>query len=475
VTVPTLNDADDALLARLADAIGSDAVRPPEDRYLEEPRGRYRGHAAAVLRPAGTEAVAACVRLCAEARVGVIPYAGGTGLVGGQILESGPVPVILSLERLTRQRDIDATDNVLTAEAGVILAAAHSAAEAEDRLFPLWLASEGTARIGGLLATNAGGVNVIRYGNARDLCLGVEAVMADGTVLHGLSRVVKDNMGYDLRHLLIGSEGTLGIITAASLRLHPSTPERSTAWISVASPAEALGLLQHLRSRLGGTISAFELIHSEGLAFLAEKLPQVALPDLRSEWFVLTEAADGRGSEIAERMESALAETLETGMARDALIAQSAAQRDAFWTVRETIPEANRLIGSISSHDISLPPARLAEFISEAGRALAELDSGMRINCFGHLGDGNLHYNVFPAKGRARAGYDDLRGPVKRLVHDMTHAAGGSVGAEHGVGRLKSGDLIRYGDPAKIAAMRAIKMALDPAGILNPGAVIPLA
>ncbi len=473
MTAQTLNAADDALLARLADTLGSDAVRAPEDRYLEEPRGRYRGHAAAVLRPADTEAVAAAVRLCAEARVGIIPYAGGTGLVGGQIMETGPAPVILSLERLTRVRDIDATDNVMTAEAGVVLADAHAAAESQDRLFPLWLASEGTARIGGLLGTNAGGVNVIRYGNARDLCLGIEAVMADGTVLHGLSRVVKDNMGYDLRHLLIGSEGTLGIITAASLRLHPATPERATAWIAVASPSDALALLQHLRARLGGAISAFELMHSQGLAFLAEKLPRVAVPDLRGEWFVLAEAADGLGAEIGGRLESALAEALDAGMARDALIAQSAAQRDAFWSVRETIPEANRLIGSISSHDISLPPARLADFVAEAGRALAGLDPGMRINCFGHLGDGNLHYNVFPAKGRARADYEDLRGAVKRLVHDMTHAAGGSVGAEHGVGRLKSDDLTRYGDPTKIAAMRAVKAALDPTGILNPGAVLP--
>ena len=297
--------------------------------------------------------------------------------------------------------------------------------------------------------------------------------MADGTVLHGLSRVVKDNMGYDLRHLLIGSEGTLGIITAASLRLHPATPERATAWIAVASPSDALALLQHLRARLGGAISAFELMHSQGLAFLAEKLPRVAVPDLRGEWFVLAEAADGLGAEIGGRLESALAEALDAGMARDALIAQSAAQRDAFWSVRETIPEANRLIGSISSHDISLPPARLADFVAEAGRALAGLDPGMRINCFGHLGDGNLHYNVFPAKGRARADYEDLRGAVKRLVHDMTHAAGGSVGAEHGVGRLKSDDLTRYGDPTKIAAMRAVKAALDPTGILNPGAVLP--
>jgi FAD/FMN-containing dehydrogenase len=301
----------------------------------------------------------------------------------------------------------------------------------------------------------------------------VEAVMADGQVLHGLSRVVKDNMGYDLRHLLIGSEGTLGIITAASLHLTAISSEIATAWISTASPASALSLLEALRSKLGGTISAFELMHRQGFDFLAETLPQVRVPGMGSaEWIVLCEVADGQGSNIAARLETALADALEDGMAQDVLIAQNAAQRDGFWRVREEIPQANRKIGSISSHDISLPAARLAEFITKGGPVIARIDPGLRVNCFGHLGDGNLHYNVFPARGRSRDDYDALREIIKRAVHDLTDQMGGSVGAEHGVGRLKTGDLERYGDPAKLAAMRAIKSALDPDGILNPGAVL---
>lgn len=468
-----LNSADDALVARLTEVLGPDAVRPPEPRYLEEPRGRYHGRAAAVLRPASTEAVAQAVRICAEARVAVVPYSGGTGLVGGQTLEAGPVPVLLSLERMNRIRNIDVTDGVLTAEAGCILADVHSAAEEEGRSFPLTLASEGSARIGGLLGTNAGGIHVIRYGNARDLCLGVEVVLADGTIIHGLSRVVKDNMGFDLRNLIVGSEGTLGIITAASLRLFPRLSETATAWLSVASPEAALTLLNRLRGALGGTISAFELISTQGLEFLAETMPQVPLPPaMKGDWRILVEADDGPGGNLMERLEQALGYATEVGLVFDALVAQNEGQRASFWQVRETIPEANRAIGAISSHDISVPPSRLPEFVARTGPAIAAYDPKLRINCFGHLGDGNLHYNIFPGRGEERGRYESIRGDVSRTVHDLVHELGGSIAAEHGVGRLKVGDLERYGDPGKLAAMRAIKRALDPIGILNPGAVL---
>jgi FAD/FMN-containing dehydrogenase len=470
-----LTAADPGFLARLTDTLGPDAVRPPEPRHLEEPRGRYRGQAAAVVRPATTADVAGVVRLCAAARVGIVPYSGGTGLVGGQIVEAGPMPILLSLERMNRIRDLDRTDGILTAEAGCILADVHAAAAEVGRIFPLTLASEGSARIGGLLATNAGGVNVIRYGTARDLCLGVEAVLGDGTVFNGLSRVVKDNAGYNLRHLLIGSEGTLGIVTAASLRLHPAPAETASAWLAVASPAAALELLDVLRAALGGTISAFELIHVQGLAFLAEVLPELPQPPaMAGDWRILVEADDGPGGMVRDRLEAALADAMEAGLAGDVLVAQGDSQRTAFWRVRETIPEANRSIGSISSHDISVPPSRLAEFVSRADQALRALDPGLRINCFGHLGDGNLHYNVFPAKGEKRHRYDPIRADVSRTVHDLVLALGGSMAAEHGVGRLKVADLARYGDPGKLHAMRAIKSALDPAGILNPGAVLAL-
>ncbi len=470
---PALAPAEATVLEQLGAALGPGGVIPPEPRYLEEPRGRYRGHAAAVLRPASTEQVAAAVAICAAARVAIVPYSGGTGLVGGQTFGDGPLPVILSFERMARIRDLDLVDGVLVAEAGCVLADVHAAARAAGRLFPLTLASEGSARIGGLLGTNAGGVNVLRYGNARDLCLGVEAVMADGSVMHGLSRVVKDNLGYDLRHLLIGSEGTLGLITAASLRLMPEPAETATAWVAVDSPDTALALLATLRAAIGGAISAFELIGVAGLDFLGEVLPDVPLPPaMPTGWRVLVEVADGAGAEVGPRLEAALAAALEAGIAVDALVAQSAAQRDGFWRVRETIPEANRMIGAIASHDISVPPSRLAEFLARAGAGIAALDASVRINCFGHLGDGNLHYNAFPARGRGRDSYDALRGPLTRLVHDLVHELGGSVAAEHGVGRLKTADVIRYADPGKLAVMRKLKAALDPDGILNPGVIL---
>ncbi len=469
-----LRDADPALLGRLGEALGPGGLAPVEPRYLEEPRGRYHGRAAAVLRPRTVAEVQAIVRLCAEARAGIVPYSGGTGLVGGQVMSEGPLPVLLSTERMAAIRDLDVTDDVLVAEAGVVLAEAQGAARAADRLFPLSLASEGSARIGGLLGTNAGGVNVLRYGNARALCLGIEAVMADGSLVSDLTRLHKNNTGYDLRDLLIGSEGTLGIITAASLRLYPVPRERASAWIALSSPERALELFHLARQRLGMSLDAFELMSSVGLSFLAERLPGVAIPRAAAtDWYVLAEAADGAGSEIVARFEAMLAEALEAEIVEDVLIAQNEAQRATFWTVRETIPEANRLIGSVSSHDISVPLSRLAEFIEKGGPAVLAVEPSLRINCFGHLGDGNLHYNVFPPEGRPRAEFDPIRSRVKEAVHDLTHALGGSVSAEHGIGRLKTGDMARYADPGRLAAMRAIKAALDPLGILNPGAVLP--
>lgn len=469
----TLNAADAGLLERLAEVLGPGGTRQPEARDLEEPRGRYHGQAAAVLRPDTTAALAAAVRLCAEARVGIIPRSGGTGLVGGQVFTDGPAPVIVSFERMTRIREVDPTGNVLFAEAGAVLADVQAAARGAGRLFALSLASEGSAQIGGLLAANAGGIGVLRYGSARDLCLGIEAVLADGTVLNGLSPLVKDNFGYNLRHLVIGSEGTLGLITAASLRLHPLPEETATAWVAVPSPAAALELLGRMRAALGGSISAFELIHAQSLSIIAETMPEWPRPPaLESEWIVLMEAADARAAEVPARLEEALAEAMVAGVALDVLVAQSEAQRGVFWGVREVIPEANRLIGAIASHDLSLPISKVGEFVTTAGGALAAIDPDLRVNCFGHVGDGNLHYNVFPPKGRDRGEYDPIRTRITRVLHDLVATMGGSVAAEHGVGRLKAADLERYADPGKLAAMRAIKQALDPRGILNPGAVL---
>ena len=468
----SLNPADDRFAETLRPELPEGTLRRPEPRHLEEPRGRWKGASQWLALPRTTDQVATIVRACHAASVPIVPYGGGTGLVGGQLAPDGPAPLLLSLERLAGVHEIYPEENALIAGAGTILADIQAAAEEADRLFPLSLASEGSARIGGLLATNAGGVNTLRYGNARDLTLGLEAVMADGSIWNGLSRLRKDNTGYDLRHLLIGSEGTLGIITAASLKLSPRPASTGTALLTVPSPDAALKLLSLARIQLAEGISAFELMHRTGFDFLFEKLPDIRQPwDAPPEWSVLIELGLARGLDPTEALETLFAEGFEAGHVSDGLIAQSAQQAQDFWTLREHIPEANRRIGAISSHDISVPLGTIPEFISTAGPALEKVGA-FRVNCFGHVGDGNLHYNVFPVAGQSRDDHAGSREAIKSCVHDIVHGLGGSVSAEHGVGRLKIGDLETYADPTKLAAMRAIKSALDPQGILNPGAVL---
>ncbi|MEJ6389341.1 FAD-binding oxidoreductase [Gymnodinialimonas ulvae] len=447
------------------------AFREDTARYLEEPRGRWQGQARAVVAPGSVDEVSNLLKTCNELGIPVVPYSGGTGLVGGQIVEDGPAPVLLSLERMKAVREFDAEAGTLTVEAGAILQEVHAIAQAEGWIFPLTLASQGSARIGGLLATNAGGVNVIRYGNARDLVLGVEAVLADGTIVNTLSPLRKNNMGYDLRHLLIGSEGTLGVITAASLRLFPKPRETGAALMTVPSPVAALRLLRLAHDMIGEGISAFELIGRTGFDFLSEVGPEVRQPfEEVPEWCCLIDLGLASGS-CADALESLFIQAFEEGLVMDGVVAQSEQQRAEFWAIRELIPEANRRIGSVSSHDISVPVARIPDFIAQAPGRLSNINA-FRINCFGHLGDGNLHYNVFPQKGKSRSDHEHERDAVKSCVHDLAHELGGSVSAEHGIGRLKVGDLERYGDPGKLAAMRAIKAALDPKNILNPGAVL---
>lgn len=470
----TLNPADNAFVENLRGMLPEAAFRDVAPSYLEEPRGRWQGRAGVVVAPDCTGDVAQVVRAAGKARVPVVPYGGGTGLVGGQVCPDGPAPLLLSLERMHAIRGIWPEENVIEAEAGVILSDIHAAADSAGRLFPLSIAARGSARIGGIMATNAGGVNVLRYGNARNLCLGLEAVLPDGSIWHGLRRLRKDNMGYDLRNLLIGSEGTLSVITAASLKLFPQPAAEGTALMTVGGPAGALKLLARVQDHVGDAVTAFELVHRTGLEFLADTMPDLRLPFPEPpEWFVLVEIGLPKGAEPAQVLETVFSEALDAGLVSDGLIARSEAQRNDFWTVRETIPEANRRIGSISSHDISLPLGAIAEFIGKCDRVIAAMGA-FRINCFGHLGDGNLHYNVFPPAGESRQAHAGRRDDIKRAVHDLVHELGGSVGAEHGVGRLKVDDLERYGDPALLASMRAIKTALDPAGILNPGAVLRL-
>ncbi len=467
-----LNPCDEAFLGGLRDGLPEGSLGPPEARYLEEPRGRWHGVAGAVARPHSTAEVAAIVRACAAARVGILPWGGGTGLVGGQVMPDGPAPLILSLERMTALRGAYPAEGALVVEAGMVLADVQAAAAKVGRLFPLSLASEGSCRIGGNLACNAGGTAVLRYGNARDLCLGLEAVLPDGTVFDGLKRLRKDNAGYDLRHLIIGSEGTLGVITAASLRLYPIPAARVVALLAVPSPAAALELLGLAQATLDGMVSSFELIHRMGFDFLTETLPDLRAPfDPVPDWLVLVELGLPAALEPEPTMAGLYALGAEAGLVRDGVIATSEAQAVGLWHLREMIPEANRRIGAVSSHDISLPLSEIPGFIAHAPKALRPLGA-FRINCFGHLGDGNLHWNVFPERGANRRDHDAVRDRVKEVVHDMVHARGGSVAAEHGVGRLKAGDLRRYGDPGKLAAMRAIKAALDPLGIMNPGAVL---
>ena len=447
-------------------------LRDAEPRDVEEPRGRWIGQGRAVACPRSTAEVSAVVKACADARVGIVPLGGGTGLVGGQLLPEGPEPLILSLERMAALRGVYPSENVLVVEAGMILQNVQDEAEKLGRLFPLSLASEGSARIGGNLAANAGGVNVLRYGNTRDLVLGVEAVMPDGSIFNGLKRLRKDNTGYDLRHLLIGSEGTLGIITAVSLRLYPRPASRVSALVAVPSPDAALKLLALAEGRLSGMISAFELIHKAGYEFIAETMPQTTVPlSPLPEWSVLLDLGLPREIEAEEALAMLYAEADDAGLVTDGVIATNEAQRAALWKIRESIPQANRKIGAVSSHDISLPLSEITGFIPRATVALAKIDQ-FRINCFGHLGDGNLHFNVFPIPGKSRKDHEHQRDQVKTCVHDIVDELGGSVSAEHGIGRLKVSDLEKYGDPAKLAAMRAIKAALDPLGIMNPGAVL---
>ncbi len=469
----SLNAATPEFVRALTSEVGESVISAPTPAYLEEPRHRYTGIGGCLARPRNTDEVAAIVRMCNEARVGIVPYGGGTGLVSGQIMEEGPAPVILSLERMDRIRDVDAADNILIAEAGVILANIQTAAADVNRLFPLSLASEGSCRIGGNLSTNAGGVNVLRYGNARDLCLGVEAVLPDGSILSGLERLRKNNTGYDLRNLLIGAEGTLGIITAAALKLYPRSVEVETAFATVPSPQAALDLLNHLREDLGDLISAFELIDLNGIRFMEETGVDHTYPLAeKSKWQVLVECGGGVDARLKARLEHALHGAVERELILDAVIAQNEGQRLSLWQIREHIPIGNRKIGSVVSHDISVPVSRVPEFIAAARPLIKAIDPDLRINSFGHLGDGNLHYNIFPPKGRDRGDYDNVAGEVKKTIHDLVADFGGSFSAEHGVGRAKVGDLQTYGDPAKLAAMKAIKAALDPNGIMNPGAVV---
>ena len=470
-----LSEPSPALLDALRAIVGARGWTAPDANspYLVEPRGWLRGRAAIILKPASTEEVSRIVSLCARDRVGLVPYGGGTGVVGGQVALDPPDPVILSLERMRRVRDLSLGDDAITVEAGCTLHDIQSAAARHNRSFPLRIASAGSCQIGGNLATNAGGMNVLRYGNARELCLGIEAVLADGRVWNGLRTVHKDSRGYDLRHLLIGSEGTLAVITAAALRLFPRAAEESTAFAAVPSPEAATELALDLRLSLAETLSAVELMERTGLVFIRECLPdrQLPLPD-QAPWYVMIETEGGPDSGAETRMENALARAVEKGQVLDAVLAQSGAQRDAIRDIRESIPVANRHERAVATHDISVPLERIPEFIRKFHQICRSVDPGIRSNVFGHLGDGNLHANLFAPRGRRAEDFRDRKPEINCAVFDVVRRLDGAVSAEHGVGRVLKEATIGHLQGVERDAMRAVKAALDPLGLLNPGAVL---
>ena len=465
----------ESLRASLAAAIGSAQVLTgPEETapYLTDWRGRYTGTALAVVRPGSTEEVSAVVRLCAKAGVAIVPQGGNTGLCGGATPTGGEV--VVSLRRLNRIRAVDADNNTITAEAGVPLQAVQEAAAAADRLFPLSLAAEGTATIGGNLSTNAGGIQVLRYGNARELCLGLEVVLADGRVWHGLRGLRKDNAGYDLKQLFIGAEGTLGLITAAVLKLFPRPRSQTTAWVAVAEPAAAVSLLNRLREALGDRVTAFELVGRSGLDLVLKHISHShePLPE-RHDWQVLLELTDTVvDAGLDAELERVLLDAVDAGEVVDAAFAKSDAQAAALWALRENISEAQKIEGLSIKHDISLPVSRLADFILRADAALAQAFPGVRIVCFGHLGDGNLHYNPSKAGLQDNRAFIAATAAVNRAVYDLVHELGGSISAEHGLGQLKRDEVRRYKDEVEMDLMDAVKKALDPARRMNPGKVL---
>jgi len=462
---------------RLVALLGRDAVlTDPADtaRYLTDHRRLYTGLALAVLRPRSVEDVAHAVAWCHAEGIGVVPQGGNTGYCGGATPDETGTQVVLSLERLNRIRGIDAANDTLVAEAGCTLAAVQAAAADVDRLFPLSLGSEGSCQIGGNLATNAGGTAVLRYGMMRDLALGLEVVLADGSRWSSLSGLRKDNTGFDLDDLLIGSEGTLGIITAASLRLFPAIRSQATAWVGVRDPEAALAVLARLRSGCGDRLSTCELVPDVALSLVVEHIPDSRHPlAVATPWNLLVEiGSSSAGEDLDALLQRVLTPAIEAGEAIDVVLAASGVQRDALWRLRESVPEAQRHAGGSLKHDVSVPVSALPRLIRD-GTALAErLAPEGFVVAYGHVGDGNLHFNLSQRPGAERAAFHAREAPLRRAMHDLVASLGGSFSAEHGIGRLKVAELARYAAPARLAAMQAIKQALDPIGILNPGKVL---
>lgn len=437
-------------------------------------RGRYRARALAVVRPANTAEIAAVVSLCREWRVPVVPQGGNTGLCGGSVPVVDDSAIVLSLGRLNRIRGVDPLDASLCAEAGCTLAQVQAAAEGIGQLFPLSLASEGSCEIGGNISTNAGGVHVLRYGTMRDLVLGLEVVLPDGRIWDGLRRLRKDNTGYDLKQLYIGAEGTLGVVTAATLKLFPQPKSRAVAWIGLPDIAAAQTLFTVLKQRCGERLMAFELIGEAALELVVRHIPGAHRPlPAHQGWAVLVELTDSQADvDLVALMEGILGEGVAAGWAADAVIAQSLAQAKTLWGLRENISEAQKIEGVSIKHDISVPISRIVQFLGEADVALRNRSSGVRIVVFGHFGDGNLHYNLSMTDDAENARFLLTADDMTRIVHDLVAAHGGSISAEHGIGQLKRADLRRYKSAVELEMMTKVKAALDPEGLMNPGKLL---
>ncbi len=442
--------------------------------YLTDQRRRHTGRALAVARPGSSAEVAAIVRLCRQYRVPLVPQGGNTSHVLGSVPDTSGSAIVLSLTRLNRIRAIDTVNDTLVAEAGCILQDVQQAAAGAGRLFPLSLASEGSCTIGGNLASNAGGTAVLRYGNARELCLGLEVVTAGGEIWDGLRGLRKDNTGYDLRDLYIGAEGTLGIITAAVLKLYPQPRARQTAFAALQSPAAALRLLTLARQHCGDALTAFELMSHACMQLVCKHFAQLRSPFSRAfPQYVLLELSDRESAEHAGRvLEALFAQALAEGITDDAVMASSLAQSSALWQLREHISAAQAAEGKNIKHDIAVPISRIGEFIEQTERLLQQTFPGCRLVTFGHLGDGNLHYNVAAPAGVAEQEFLARQAEVNRIVHDSVHHCGGSISAEHGLGALKREEILRYKSPVEVGLMRSIKQALDPLNLMNPGKVI---
>ena len=474
VSIPQLNRANPELLTALSNLVGPKGViEDPiqRDTHLTEWRDLYHGDAAIVLAPGSTREVSEIVKLCAAAQVGVTPQGGNTGLVGGQIPFHGEV--LISLSRMNAIKSVDPLDNTLTAEAGVILQTVQEAADGANRYFPLSLASEGSCQLGGLISSNAGGTAVLRYGNMRELVLGIEAVLPDGEIWNGLRRLRKNNTGYDLKHLFIGGEGTLGIVTTACLKLFPRITERATTIAAFETPENAIACLSEAQAASGGALSAFELISRPALECAIKHIAGVRDPlDEAHPWYALMEFSTSGGQPVGDQFEKTLERWFEQGTIVDAALAQNEDQSQQFWRLRESLSEAQKGEGGSIKHDVSVPVASIPEFLKRADAAVEKVCPGARPTAFGHAGDGNIHYNVSQPVEANRDAYLAKWNEMSEAVHDVVHALEGSISAEHGLGVMKRDENTRYKPAAELSLMRAVKHALDPQGIMNPGKLI---